>query len=218
MKKIMGIVFLVLLFGLSGCSSSASQNSSNVSSAINSSLNTQTVEWVQESICTMYPNAVVSYESVENYTFEFDVDSNTAFSVVGPISITENGSTINDTFLAAGIKSSDGGYQLMVVEIGGEIIYTAPQLKQQSGLTILEVDTEEDEYSTYIVGEVQNDSNTNYIYLSISYSIYDDSGNKIGTAWDNINGLSPGETWSFKAYVWERDEMDDYKLDSLSGY
>ncbi|MCX8053024.1 MAG: FxLYD domain-containing protein [Armatimonadetes bacterium] len=37
----------------------------------------------------------------------------------------------------------------------------------------------------------------------IEFALYDDAGNLVGSAFDIINDLEPGETWRFTADVFE---------------
>ena len=61
------------------------------------------------------------------------------------------------------------------------------------------------EYSSYlgytvkIEGTAKNLSGKNYSYASVEYSVYDEDGNNLGTALDNINHLANGDTWKFSA-------------------
>ena len=54
-------------------------------------------------------------------------------------------------------------------------------------------------YDCEIVGTLKNNTSRSYSYVSIEYSIYDEEGNIIDTAMDNINNLGAGETWKFTA-------------------
>jgi hypothetical protein len=70
----------------------------------------------------------------------------------------------------------------------------------------------------YIVGTIRNNTSRKYRYVQISFSLYDKSGNKIGTTFDVIDELGPGETWRFKAPVINGDELYDYKLDEITAW
>ena len=54
-------------------------------------------------------------------------------------------------------------------------------------------------YSAKITGVVKNNTRKDYSYVQIEYVIYDENGNNLGTAMDNINNLAAGDTWSFEA-------------------
>lgn len=64
---------------------------------------------------------------------------------------------------------------------------------------VSEVKGEVDAFSTHVYGIVYNASGRDFSYVQITYSIYDDSGNKIDTAIDNISNLKNKETWKFDA-------------------
>ena len=47
--------------------------------------------------------------------------------------------------------------------------------------------------------------------------LYDEEGNQIGTAMDNINDLEAGGTWKFEAVSWE-EGVASYRLAEISGF
>ncbi len=54
-------------------------------------------------------------------------------------------------------------------------------------------------YSVDIKGALKNTGKRNYTYVSISFTLYDESGANIGQALANMNNLAAGETWKYKA-------------------
>ena len=56
-------------------------------------------------------------------------------------------------------------------------------------------------YSATVKGMAKNVSNRDFSYVSIEFSIYDSSGNNLGTALANINNLSKGDSWQFEAHL-----------------
>ena len=54
-----------------------------------------------------------------------------------------------------------------------------------------------DGFAYYIEGTLVVDSDVTYVQISIP--CYDSEGNRIDVAIDNVNNLSAGETWKFKA-------------------
>lgn len=56
-------------------------------------------------------------------------------------------------------------------------------------------------YSATITGTAENISGKNLSYASVEFSVYDASGNNLGTALANINNLGKGDTWSFEAIL-----------------
>lgn len=75
-------------------------------------------------------------------------------------------------------------------------------------------------FALYIEGTVKNNSNKTYSYVQITFSLYDSSGAKLGTAIDNLNNLAPGEIWKFKALGMDSgsEEIATYRLDEIKGY
>jgi hypothetical protein len=59
--------------------------------------------------------------------------------------------------------------------------------------------SDSNEFASYIVGKVRNDSGHTFSYLRVNFDLLDSHGNKIGTAEDTINDLAPGQTWKFRA-------------------
>jgi len=76
---------------------------------------------------------------------------------------------------------------------------------------------EEEKYSSYIRGQVKNNSTTDYNYLQIEFALYDKDDNKVGTAWTNISGLRSGETWAFSAYIFD-DDFWRYEFIEITGW
>ena len=75
-------------------------------------------------------------------------------------------------------------------------------------------------YSVTVTGILKNDSNKNYSYVSITYTLYDAEGNNIGTALDNMNYLSKGESWRFSSSTigWLDVEPVSYKCSDITAF
>ncbi len=58
-------------------------------------------------------------------------------------------------------------------------------------------------YIVYVDGTLKNTSKKKYTYVSISFSVYDDYDNNVGTATDAMNYLAAGATWSYHAQTFE---------------
>ena len=56
-------------------------------------------------------------------------------------------------------------------------------------------------YSVNITGKLKNTSNKQFSYVSVTFAIYDENGNQIETAMDNMNYLQAGSVWSFNAQM-----------------
>jgi len=54
-------------------------------------------------------------------------------------------------------------------------------------------------YSATITGVAENTSGQSLSYASVEFSVYDASGNNVGTALANINNLGKDDTWRFEA-------------------
>ena len=54
-------------------------------------------------------------------------------------------------------------------------------------------------YSAEVTGQLKNNTNKSYSYVSIEFTIYDENGYNIGTCFDNLSNFGANETWSFSA-------------------
>lgn len=73
---------------------------------------------------------------------------------------------------------------------------------------------------SYIEGVVINDSNKTYSLVWIEFAIYNERDERIGTAFDTIRNLKPGEKWRFKASPLLSDEKETIyaQFQELSGW
>jgi hypothetical protein len=88
---------------------------------------------------------------------------------------------------------------------------------EKPALEILSVECNVDEYSTHVIGKLKNNTSKQLTYVQVQYALYDESGNQIGTALANVNGLDAGGTWKFDA-IGITGETSKYKLIDLTGY
>lgn len=84
-------------------------------------------------------------------------------------------------------------------------------------LELISHETQSDQFSRYVVGQIKNNSNKKMSYAQIEINLYDDNGNQVGSALDNINNLEAGGTWNFKAIILE-DSCTKYKIADISGF
>lgn len=109
---------------------------------------------------------------------------------------------------------------LFVVPIGGCFYWlslpsgpsAAEPAKQDTPAVVVEsVSTD----NGIIIGYVKSQTSARLRKLSISYSLYDKNGAKVGNAIDYISELEPYGVWKFKANVWDRDAAS-YRLESVT--
>ncbi len=74
------------------------------------------------------------------------------------------------------------------------------------------------EYAGYIEGTVTNETGREYRYAQIMFDVFDESDARIGTALANINNLSAGQRWNFKALVTEPKRAKRARLSKLEGF
>ncbi len=73
------------------------------------------------------------------------------------------------------------------------------------------------EFTNYIVGVVQNNTNKDYDYLQISFTLYDANGNVVDSAFANVNNIKAGGTWKFEAMFFE-ENVASWELDEITGW
>ena len=72
--------------------------------------------------------------------------------------------------------------------------------------------------TTYIEGEIKNNTDKTYSYVQVTFNLYDANGAQLGTALDNINNLEANGTWKYKAIGLVSDEVVSYKLVEITGW
>lgn len=72
--------------------------------------------------------------------------------------------------------------------------------------------------TTYIEGEIKNNTDKTYSYVQVTFNLYDANGAQLGTALDNINNLEPNSTWKYKAMGLVTEEVASYKLVEITGW
>lgn len=77
------------------------------------------------------------------------------------------------------------------------------------------VEATSDGYNYYVEGVLKNNTDKDKSYVQIQFPAKDKDGNKIGDALDNVNNLNAGETWKFKAILFEQsDEEPTFDLEN----
>ena len=98
---------------------------------------------------------------------------------------------------------------------------SAPAAQQQPerkpDLEILEVSSEADQYSRYVVGKLRNNTDRTFNYVQVEINLYDGEGNVVGTTFDNVTNLEPGQTWKFKAVILD-DSVKRFKIADISWF
>lgn len=68
-----------------------------------------------------------------------------------------------------------------------------------------------------IVGTAENISGQDLLVVMITFSLYDSTGNKIGTATGVCSGLAAGEKWAFQCAILKKG-MATYELADITAY
>ena len=109
-----------------------------------------------------------------------------------------------------------------VIASSPENVNTSNELKNtisQEKFTLLSDRMTEDGIgSTYIEGEIKNNTNKQYSYVQVSFNLYDSKGNQLGTALANINNLDSNATWKYKAIGLTTEKVTSYKLVEVTGW
>jgi len=101
----------------------------------------------------------------------------------------------------------------------GKVVKTLDQIINQPDLELVgETKGVNNGYSLNIEGTIKNNTIMKYSYVQVTFGIYDNAGNKIGTAIDNINHLDKKEVWKFHAIGIVSGTGLKYKLDEISGF
>ena len=72
--------------------------------------------------------------------------------------------------------------------------------------------------TTYIEGEIKNNTDRTYSYVQVTFNLYDSNGAQLGTAVDNINNLEANGTWKYKAMGFVSEKVSSYKLVEITGW
>lgn len=70
----------------------------------------------------------------------------------------------------------------------------------------------------YIEGNLINNSDKTFNYVEVTYTIYDEHKNTLGSCTDNNNGLEANGTWKFKISCPNYENAFGYKLTEINGW
>ena len=85
------------------------------------------------------------------------------------------------------------------------------------GPTVEFADQASYEFTNRITGIVKNNTDKDYEYVQISFTLYDVDGNVVDTAFTNVNNLKAGSTWKFEAMLFE-ENVASWELDEITGW
>lgn len=118
---------------------------------------------------------------------------------------------------------------IIIIFVGIGVIASSPEnvntsnefkntISQEKFTLLSDRMTEDGIGSTYIEGEIKNNTNKQYSYVQVSFNLYDSKGNQLGTALANINNLDPNATWKYKAIGLTTEKVTSYKLVEITGW
>lgn len=106
-----------------------------------------------------------------------------------------------------------------LASMGGNTTQTSSQTKPQENFTLVSDKRVTDSIgTTYIEGEIKNNTNKSYTYVQVTFNLYDADGNQLGTAVANINNLEPNGTWKYKAIGLTSQAVSSYKFVEITGW
>ena len=72
--------------------------------------------------------------------------------------------------------------------------------------------------SQLINGVLKNTSGKKLSYVQVTFALYDQDGNQIGTAIDNLNDLTPDSTWKYSAITLDTQQFYSFELTSVDAW
>ena len=108
-------------------------------------------------------------------------------------------------------------------EPDSEVEVVVPEEEPQEDFVFIEgptvefADAASYEFTNYITGILKNNTNKDYEYLQLSFTLYDADGNVVDTAFTNVNNLKAGGTWKFEAMFFE-ENVASWELDEITGW
>lgn len=128
-------------------------------------------------------------------------------------------------FIIAGIAGGSEDTTSETQEVSGtttEVAQSeekAPEVKKEKFEIVGEVSNESDQFAVYLTGVIKNNSGKDCTYVQVTFNLYDEDGNQVGTALANINNLEKDGTWKFKAMGIDTDgAVASYKLAEIEGF
>lgn len=95
---------------------------------------------------------------------------------------------------------------------------TAQQTQQtQEKFTLVDSEGSYDGFAYYVTGTIKNNTDKQYSYAQVTFTLYDADGAQIGSALANINNLEANGTWKFKA-LGMTENVSSYKLSEITGW
>ncbi len=94
----------------------------------------------------------------------------------------------------------------------------AEEAEEEEGPYIIKDEEMVSEYgSAYIQGTLVNNTNKDWSYAQISYTLYDEDDAVIDSCYDNISAVKAGKSWKFSASSFtDYDEVAYYELDDVT--
>ncbi len=93
-----------------------------------------------------------------------------------------------------------------------EYLYVSPE-----NLAIVKVEDSNDRFYHYITGTIYNRADRERTLLKITFTLYDEAGNEIGTKSDYLSVLESGHYWEFEVLVPE-ENVASYSFTELRAY
>lgn len=107
---------------------------------------------------------------------------------------------------------------LVVPEEPDSEVEVVPEKEYEEDFVFIEGPVDQPgDFANYIVGVVKNNTNKDYDYLQITFTLYDANGNVLDSAFANVNNVKAGGTWRFEAMYFEENAAY-WELDEITGW
>lgn len=94
---------------------------------------------------------------------------------------------------------------------------TSQTTPTQEKFSLVDSEGSYDGFAYYVTGTIKNNTDKEYSYAQVTFTLYDADGAQIGTAMANINNLEANGTWKFRA-LGGTQEAASYKLSEITGW
>ncbi|MEN6391068.1 MAG: FxLYD domain-containing protein [Syntrophomonas sp.] len=118
--------------------------------------------------------------------------------------------------IAIGSSGGDNKDQGTGTADSGKSVPVVSQKAEKPKLEVIDHSVQKEQYSTYVIGTVKNNTDKQYSYVQVEINLYDTSGAQVGSTLANANNLEPNGSWKFKAVTLE--DFATYKIKDVTGY
>ena len=116
------------------------------------------------------------------------------------------------------VETEKGTVMVIPEDPDSEVEIIEPQEEPEADFIFIEgPECSFGDFSNNITGILKNNTNKDFDYVQLSFSLFDANGNVVDTAFTNISNLKAGRTWKFEAMFFE-DNVTSWELDEITGW